>query len=135
MPFVRLIDTNVARNRAVFVIIDNKDMFFGLAIRREKNSHIDRWAFYVEIQEEEYNLLVESHSKYEALSFIGMPSVQISIPESITSMFGLKPPTRYAGVHFNSDPFGAGWADSSISQCIESHYNFVKQVLQNEKAA
>lgn len=130
MTFIRTIDINTQRNRAVFLIVEGKDMFFGLAIRREKNNHIDRWAFYVGITEEEYNFFVRDVNQFDGFSFVGLPSVAISIPQTITEVFGLQPPTRYIGVHFDFDETGHSWSDSSITFHLERFFHWVrKQVI------
>lgn len=135
MTFIRNIDINTQHSRAAYLIVEDKDMFFGLAIRREQNNHVHRWAFYIGITEEEYLFFVDRLGEFTSISFLGLPSVSISIPQSITDMFGLQAPTRFIGVHYDSDPCGNNWSNESIVFMLEALFHFVREALRNEKAA
>lgn len=134
MIFSRIIDIDTRRNRATYLLVDGKVMRFGLAIRREKNAHIDRWAFYLGITEEEYNFFVNMPD-CDSFSFLGVPSVAISIAPSKAEMLCLEPPARFIGIHFDHDPTNRNWSDASISFEMERFYQTISGMLRHEETA
>lgn len=135
MSQLRPIDINTKHHRATYLILEDKAMFFGLAIRREKNSHVDRWAFYVGITEEEYNFFLgmQEHHGNPTISFLGMASEAISVSKILADTLMIEQPQRFIGCHYDKDPFNDNWSNASIYACLDYAFGYVRGMLKHEK--
>lgn len=126
---IKNIDLNAKFNRAIFLVHLENRIFFGLAIKRPEHVK-DRWCFYLGITEEEYSILVERFVDDPLISFIGLPSASINVPELIADRWFTPSPGRFVGCHFDKDPTGAGWSSVSLISTLDF---FVDQILRKLK--
>lgn len=131
---IRNIDINAKFNRAIFLVIRENRILFGLAVRRNEPVK-DRWCFYVGITEEEYSILVENASDDQELSFIGLPNTCINVPESLAELYFTPSPGRFAGCHFDADPFSGSWAGDSILKALAQHIEKTMRKIQHVNQA
>lgn len=129
MAIFRPIDINTKYARAIFLILEGKDIFFGIAVRGLKNSKVDRWKFYIGINEEEYSFFVEYLRTHDEYSFLGIPSDLINIPKLLADVYMAESPGRFIGIHVDRDPWNADWADSSILRMIGNFYEQMRGTI------
>jgi hypothetical protein len=123
---LKTVDLNAKHNRAVFVYTGvQSEILFGLAIRRHIVRQRYRWCFYLGITEEEYLSLVLK-TDVPNISFLGVASDCISVPQIVAAGLLSDPPPRFVGCHYEHDPLKSDWSSESITTCLE---HFIEEML------
>lgn len=130
MAMIQMLGIHSEHKRATYIILDGKAITFALAIRREVNNAIDRWAFYIGINQEEYNFLAEHGHECPDISFLGAPSFAISVSKIHAETFMQEPPAFFVGTHKDHDSLGDNWSSTSIIAHIEFFHEMIQKVLQ-----
>lgn len=129
MATIRLLYVDTEYRRATYLILDKNVIRFGLAIRRELNNVIDRWAFYVGLADEEYETLIDVVSDHDDISFIGSASTVIGVVRTRTEAFSQQPPNYFIGTHKDQDDLGTHWSSVAVEANLSHFYDRVMEIL------
>lgn len=129
MAIARLIDICAENRRGTYLIIDGNAIRFGLAIRRDSNAAIDRWTFYIGLDQEEYSTLVEAAAEIPEITFLAMSGGAVNVTKAKAEMFLKDSPTFFVGTHKDHDDLGDNWSSASVEANLLHFFELIQKAL------
>lgn len=98
----RVVNVNNNMQRVVVLIMDQKDMYFGVIILRASIKNPQRFCVYRGLTHEEYTLLAKNPETEESYSFFGVSDPKLNVPKEVADSFLQDQPMFFVGHHYDS---------------------------------